>query len=362
MSRKMTPSDEKWIRIWYWSGAFLVFFILIIGGITRLTQSGLSMVEWKPIMGMIPPLTDAQWEETFNLYREFPEYQQRNRGKNLSEFQFIFFWEYLHRVAGRLIGLVFLIPFCYFIIRKKFSPLQLKRASLLLLLGLSQGLMGWYMVMSGLVDVPYVSPYRLAAHLLLAFAIFGCCVWFALDLYPGRRFQGIFRKQNLRRGSPSGDGFHGYNLRPWLLAFLVILILQVAWGAFVAGLNAGYVYNTFPKMNQVWIPFQLWIMEPFIQNFVAHPAGVQWVHRLLATLIGGMAIYIWIRVKFSDAAALKRWSLALFLIVGVQYLIGVFTLLNHVPVSLGVLHQAVAMILFGTALVFYHQLKNHANS
>jgi heme a synthase len=191
--------------------------ILVIGGITRLTGSGLSMVDWKPVMGTIPPLTEADWLEKFEKYREFPEYQQRNRGMSLDEFKFIFFWEYLHRLAGRVLGLFFIIPFGWFLIKKKFSARQLRRALILLSLGAGQAFLGWFMVQSGLTDVPYVSPYRLASHLLLAFAIFGCCIWFALDLRNAKE-------------SAVGLQLPAFNLNGWLLAIAAVLILQIVWG------------------------------------------------------------------------------------------------------------------------------------
>ncbi len=340
----MTPKDRKHIRIWYWSGAVLVFIILIIGGITRLTGSGLSMTDWKPIMGSIPPLNEAQWEEAFDQYKQFPEYQQMNRGMSLSEFQIIFFWEYLHRMAGRLLGLVFLIPFGWFLIKKKFDKTQLKRTLILLVLGTGQALMGWYMVMSGLVDIPAVSHYRLAAHLMLAFIIFGCCVWFALDLKEKQKSPG--------KGAAE--------LNKWLAAFMVFLIIQIVWGAFTAGLNAGHIYNTFPKMFQFWFPPELWLYEPFLMNFFENMVTIQWFHRVIGTVLGLMVIFIWLRTyQLETAFTTKMWALALFALTLLQYAIGVFTLIHHVPVWLGVLHQAVAMILFGIVLGFMHFLKEN---
>ena len=338
----MTPKDKKHVRIWYWSGATLVFIILVIGGITRLTGSGLSMTDLKPIMGAIPPITEAQWEDAFEQYKQFPEYQQVNRGMSLGEFQFIFFWEYLHRMIGRLIGIVFIIPFGYFLFRNKLDATQIKRALILLGLGASQGLMGWFMVQSGLIDVPRVSPYRLAAHLSLAFIIFGCCVWFALDL------------KSKRKSSGEGTG----ELKTWLWGFMVILSLQVIWGAFVAGHHAGHIYNTFPKMHQYWVPPELWLMEPRIINFFENMVTVQWIHRVLATVLGVMAIGMWIRsYQLNTSFSTKMWILAVFAIVLIQYLIGVFTLIWHVPLWLGVLHQAVAMVLFGIVIGAIHYLK-----
>lgn len=338
----MTPADQKYVQIWYWGGALLVFIILVIGGITRLTGSGLSIVDWKPIMGVIPPITEADWAETFDKYREFPEYQQRNRGMNLDEFKFIFFWEYMHRMAGRVLGFFFIVPFGWFLIKKKFSARQLRRALFLLFLGILQAFMGWYMVQSGLIDDPHVSPYRLAFHLLLAFAIFGCCIWFAMDLRPGKR------------SDPDLMPW-GFNINGWLIAMIVLLVLQIVWGAFVSGLHAGHVYNTFPKMNQYWIPPEAWLLEPFVRNLFENPAAVQWVHRVLGTVLTGLVLYIWARVFMSSGIKpVKWWSVALLAAVLIQYLIGVYTLLYHVPISLGVLHQAFAMILFGIVTGFYH--------
>ncbi|MFU8811493.1 MAG: COX15/CtaA family protein [Balneolaceae bacterium] len=338
----MTLKDRKHVRIWYWSGAVLVFLILIIGGITRLTGSGLSMTDWKPIMGAIPPVTEAQWDDAFDQYKAYPEYQQLNRGMSLQEFKFIFFWEYLHRMLGRAIGLVFLIPFGWFLIKKKLDKRQTKRAVVLLILGLSQGLMGWYMVQSGLVDVPRVSHFRLAAHLSLAFLIFGCCVWFALDL----------KQRTEHTNRDLGE------IRIWLWAFLLLLSLQIVWGAFVAGLNAGHIYNTFPKMHQYWMPPELWLMEPLMSNVIENMVTVQWIHRVLATLLLLLAAIIWVRsYRMNTSLRTKMWVMALFSILLLQYALGVFTLIWHVPVSLGVLHQAVAMILLGIAIGALHHCK-----
>jgi heme a synthase len=335
----MTPTDKRHVRTWYWTGAALVFLILIIGGITRLTGSGLSMVDWRPIMGAIPPVTESQWEEVFDQYKQFPEYQQMNRGMLLSEFKFIFFWEYIHRMAGRLLGLVFIVPFVWFVAKKKMDARQIRRASLLFGLGAGQALMGWYMVQSGLVEVPMVSPYRLAAHLMLAFVIFGLCVWFALDL------------REKRREALSGKS----ELKGWLWAFMAVLVLQILWGAFVAGHHAGHIYNTFPKMNQFWMPPELWMMEPWIVNFFHNMSTVQWMHRLLATILGVMAIVMWVRtLQIRPGRTATLWVLAIFSLVLLQYAVGVFTLVYHVPVWLGVTHQALAMVLFGVVVGGIH--------
>lgn len=335
--------SKKYIQIWYLSGALLVFLILIVGGITRLTQSGLSIVDWKPLTGIIPPMSEADWLKEFDNYRQYPEYQQLNRGMSLSDFKFIFFWEYLHRVLARLIGLVFLIPFIWFLIKKQLDRTQFKRAFTLFGLGFLQGFMGWFMVSSGLVDVPYVSAYRLSVHLILAFIIFGCCLWFALDMRPPYTYYEQHQKK----------------IKPWLHSFSVILILQIFWGALVAGHKAGYIYNTFPKMHQYWIPPQAWNMEPLLINLFENVAAVQFMHRLLGTILIVITLMLLWKVytKPSFNITTKQLTLALAVMVGIQYLSGVLTLLYHVPLWLGVFHQAWSMLLFGVLVGLYHYLK-----
>lgn len=337
----MTSDDKKHVRCWYWSGAVLIFVMVVIGGITRLTGSGLSMVDWNPIMGAIPPISETQWEETFQQYKQFPEYQQINYSMNLSEFKTIFFWEYLHRLIGRVLGLVFIIPFAWFIIKKKIDSKNIKRGIVLFTLGLSQGLLGWFMVMSGLVDIPEVSHYRLAAHLLLAFTIVGFCIWYALDLTP----------------STNPHKKTGNKLRIWLYGLIVLLLIQIIYGAFVANLQAGYMYNTFPKMHQYWIPPGLWGIKPLYLNFLENTVTVQWMHRVFATLISLLTIGVWLRSFMLKTTLLtKKWSLFLLAIVFAQYLIGVFTLVFYVPIWLGVLHQAMALVLFGVIVAFLNYL------
>ena len=339
----MSHNDKKHVQAWYWSGATLVFIILIIGGITRLTGSGLSMTDWNPIMGAIPPLSEADWNEAFDQYKLYPEYYQVNSGMTLSEFKVIFFWEYLHRMLGRLLGLLFLIPFGWFLIRKKLDRKQTWRALLLLGVGALQGMMGWYMVQSGLVDVPAVSHYRLAAHLFIAFVIFGLCVWFALDL----------------RESRNGHAFRSGRLFGWGVLLLVLISVQVVYGAFTAGLHAGHVYNTFPTMFGYWMPPELWISEPLWMNFLSNMITVQWVHRVVGTLIGLVSIWMLIRAfTLRAGTAVMFHTLAVTAAVLFQYLIGVYTLIYHVPIWLGVLHQAAALVLVGVVISYIHLLRN----
>lgn len=333
------------IRRWFWSIAAVTLAVLIVGGITRLTRSGLSIVDWDPIMGVVPPLSEAQWEEAFAAYRQFPEYQQLRQGMTLGDFKFIFFWEYLHRLLARAIGVVFLIPFVFFVVRGYLTRPVMIRALLLFGLGAAQGVLGWLMVASGLVDRPSVSHYRLAAHLSLAFLIFGGAVWLARDLaMPARRTDvGDATRRTLMRG---------------LAAIGVLLGLQIVWGALVAGLKAGYYYNTFPLMAGQWIPPGLLMLEPAVMNVLDNPVAVQWTHRVLGTvlLLAGAAFWWSVHRSGADAAS-RRFNTALFALLAAQYLLGVLTLLFIVPVSLGVAHQALAMVLFGVWLAWVHHAR-----
>lgn len=337
---------RRHLRLWFWSVAAMTMVVLVIGGITRLTQSGLSIVDWDPIMGVIPPLDDAGWQEAFDRYRQFPEYQQLRQDMDLAEFRFIYFWEYLHRLAARAIGLVFLVPFVLFWLRGYFNRPLLRRSLLLFGLGAAQGVMGWFMVSSGLVDRPSVSHFRLAAHLSLAFAIFGLSVWLALEMrVPATRW-GV--PPGLRRTLGRG-----------LAAVGALLALQIVWGAFVAGLDAGLYHNTFPLMGGRLVPAGLLFFEPAVLNFVRNPVAVQWVHRVLGTalLLVAAGFALRVRLRGADPASLHLNRIFLGLLAG-QYFLGVLTLVLAVPVSLGVLHQATALVLFGLWVAWVHHVRN----
>jgi heme a synthase len=325
----------------------MTFAVLVVGGITRLTQSGLSIVDWQPLMGVVPPLNEAQWQEAFDRYRQFPEYQQLRRGMSMSEFQFIFFWEYLHRVVARLIGLVFLIPFLFFWIRGYLNRPLLVRALALFGLGAAQGVMGWIMVASGLVDRPSVSHYRLAAHLSLAFVIFGYAVWLARDLkvVPERTPHTTdAARRMMTRGLAVVGG---------------LLALQVVWGAFVAGLKAGLYHNTFPLMAGRLVPPGLLSQDPAILNFLQNPVAVQWVHRVLGTVLALAVLVVFVQVVRAKVDELSRRLNGTMLgLMAVQYLLGVLTLLYFVPVTLGVIHQGMAMVIFGVWILWLHHVRN----
>lgn len=342
---EIPESRRRPLRLWLWSIAGMTFLTLVVGGITRLTQSGLSIVDWQPIMGVIPPLNEAQWQEAFDRYRAFPEYQVLRRGMSLSEFKFIFFWEYLHRMVARAIGVVFLVPFAVFLIRGFMNAPLRNRTLLLFGLGAAQGLMGWLMVASGLVDQPRVSHYRLAAHLSLAFVIFGYAVWLARDLAVRPDAPGLSR--GARRPLGAAIGVLGG-----------LLAVQIVWGAFVAGLKAGYYYNTFPLMGGSLVPPDFGLLSPWVLNLVENPSAVQWIHRVLGTVLLGAGIAYALRLRgwgVDDFARRTGWLFVALL--AAQYLLGIATLLLAVPVSLGVAHQAVAMVLAGVWVVWLHHFR-----
>ncbi|MBL4658128.1 MAG: COX15/CtaA family protein, partial [Flavobacteriales bacterium] len=271
----IAEGHKRPILIWLYTGAFLVFSMVMIGGITRLTNSGLSMVEWKLIMGSIPPLSDTDWQETFEKYQAFPEYKQINSNFSLEDFKGIFWWEYIHRTLGRFIGIVFIIPFLFFLIKKWLNPSLIKQLLLMLFLGGFQGFLGWFMVASGLVENPHVSHFRLAAHLVTATIVLVYILWVAFSL-------------NAEQTPESSAKVRGVT---YLL--IGIILLQITYGAFVAGLKAGFVFNTFPKMGSSWFPVAITTLEPFWTNFTQGLAGVQFVHRYLAYAVVVVVAWLW---------------------------------------------------------------------
>jgi len=340
------PISTKPLAIWLRCVCLSVVVILIVGGVTRLTGSGLSMVDWRPIAGILPPITDTQWNEVFDQYKASPEYQKVNLGMNLNEFKSIFFWEYLHRIMGRIVGLLCLLPYLWFLFRKKLvGNLRMKGLILVLLVG-AQGLMGWYMVKSGLVNNPEVSHYRLAAHLGLAFSVFGLGWWMLQDLNPGDPEEP--KERGLGR------------LRLFACILFGLLCLQITYGAFTSGMKAGYGFNTFPKMQKEWLPEGLFGLSPFWQNFVADKFSVQFIHRwmgaalTLATL--GMAWFSFKSQALNETQKIRlRWVVGL---VVTQFSLGVATILLIIdfPILLPVIHQLVALFLFASLLSFIHSL------
>jgi len=332
--------DNKKVIYWLLTGCTLIFIMVIVGGITRLTHSGLSISNYKLISGTIPPTNALQWNEAFDLYKQYPEYQKLNYNMTIDEFKDIYFWEWIHRVIGRFIGLVFVIPFVYFLVRKQLTKSTIKKCLILLAMGGFQGFLGWFMVKSGLVDKPDVSHYRLAMHLTTAFLTFAYTFWVALDLiFPSKKQVNTSFRNLIRIG-------------------LVILVVQIIWGAFVAGLDAGWIHNHWPLMNDGELIHQSVTteQEPLWRNFIEGKSGVQFVHRYLAYIVVGIIGFIWFKARKNKTTMLQQKGINLLLIlVGVQFVLGVLTLVLFVPVWLGVLHQVTAFFLLATMTFTLHR-------
>jgi cytochrome c oxidase assembly protein subunit 15 len=313
------------IRRWLWAVAFLVFVMVVVGGATRLTDSGLSITEWQPVMGAIPPLTHAQWLEAFEKYKLTSEFKLQNSQMTLAEFEFIFWWEWAHRFLGRLIGIAFALPFALFLALRAIPAKLGWRLAGILLLGAAQGALGWYMVMSGLVDRVDVSQYRLAAHLTLAVVIFAAIVWTALGVGRERQWQGT-------PGSRMG------------LAIVTLIAVQIAGGGIVAGLDAGHATNTWPTINGQWIPDSVYSLSPAWKNIFEDALTAQFNHRML-----GYAITILVIIHVWQVSTFAGLGLVYVLIL--QIGIGAATVLFGVPLALALLHQAMAMIVLLAALL-----------
>jgi cytochrome c oxidase assembly protein subunit 15 len=328
-------------RAWLFAVAALIFLMVSLGGATRLTGSGLSITEWQPILGTVPPLSDAAWQEAFEKYKQIPQYDLVNRGMSLGAFKLIYWWEWTHRFLGRLIGAVFLLPFLYFLGMGQLSrPLIWKLGGIFALGGL-QGFIGWYMVSSGLVDRIAVSQYRLAVHMTFAVAIFGAVLWLALSLAPAHR-----------ESMPGRPG-----LRAAGAAIAALVLLQVAAGAFVAGLKAGAGWNTWPLMDGALVPQGLGAAEPWWLNLFENALTVQFNHRLLAyAMTAAVLWHLWALHRSGSDDRVRKSGLILAGAVLAQATLGIWTLLANVPIPLALLHQAGAVALFGVALWHWQRL------
>ena len=314
-----------------WLGIVLIAVILMvfIGGVTRLTDSGLSMVEWKPILGFFPPLSHEEWLRVFELYKNTPEYKYYNKGMELDEFKIIFFWEYFHRFWGRIIGLIFIIPFLYFTIKKRLSQKNIISLTLILTLGTFQAAIGWWMVKSGLINKPDVSQYRLAIHLSNAFVIMFLLLWLILDLYEG-------------------ESKIKFNLTFFTLILVSVTIIA---GSFVAGMDAGLMYNTYPLMNEKILPDQyltLGYLDPF-----ENPGSAQFHHRHLGLLCLILSIFFYFK-NYNKKEIRIRINVLLILILA-QFFLGIFILLNYVPIIFASLHQVGAMMIFLIFISIIHK-------
>jgi heme a synthase len=351
-TRPPAPGGDRMVGYWLLACCAMVYAMLVIGGVTRLTASGLSITVWHPVMGAIPPLSSEDWQRLFDAYRRSPEYLLLNQGMSLADFKQIFWWEYLHRLWGRLIALIFLLPFLVLLLRGRIARRLAPRLAIVFLLGALQGALGWYMVESGLVDRPSVSQYRLAAHLLAAILIYGYMLWLALDLlFPGPRPDLTASNRASRRSAAA---------RLFRQAVpLTGLVLLVAFsGAFVAGLHAGLIDNTFPLMEGRILPSELAALAPLYLNPFENPVTAQFDHRVLASSL--VALLLLFRLGARRAALPPRARLALDLLplmAILQASLGISTLLLVVPVPLAAAHQAGALALFTIALWLCHELR-----
>ncbi len=333
---------NRQIAAWLFLCSIVVVAMILLGGVTRLTHSGLSMVDWKPIMGVIPPIGEDAWQQTFERYQHFPEYQKVNKGMSLHEFKSIFLFEYAHRVLGRLIGILFLLPFLFFYFTRRLSPGLVPRLMVMFVLGGLQGLLGWYMVKSGLVDDPRVSQYRLTAHLGTAVLIYGYMMWVAFGLLDSTR-PGV---------TASGPG-----LRRFSYAISSLLFLMILSGGLVAGTRAGLAYNTFPLMGNSFIPGGLYATDPGWLAAFEDVTTIQFNHRMFAYLLCVLiTVFVLTVLRGGASGALRTGALSMMALLLVQVGLGISTLLYLVPVSLAAAHQVGAVGLFTSSLFVSHLL------
>ncbi|HEX4738571.1 MAG TPA: COX15/CtaA family protein [Allosphingosinicella sp.] len=325
------------ISNWLLLVAALVLAMVVVGGITRLTESGLSIVKWEPISGALPPLGDSAWQAEFAAYRHSPQYQLVNSGMTLDDFKTIFFWEYVHRLLGRLIGFVFALPLIWFAWKRAIPKRYGWKLVVILALGGLQGAIGWWMVASGLVDRPEVSHIRLAIHLLTALTIFSASLWVALDL------RALARDPEARPARMPTAGI-------WTLC---LLVLQLMYGAYVAGLRAGYAYDTWPKMGDEWFPSGTLMLHPWLLNLVDNEIVVQFIHRWLAFGVAAMVVLL---AALAWRRGRRPYAIALLIAVALQISLGISTLLSGVFVPLAASHQAMAVLLLATILATSHAL------
>ncbi|GAB4204631.1 MAG: COX15/CtaA family protein [Bacteroidia bacterium] len=336
-------SPYKPFAIWLLSGAVLIYIMVVVGSITRLTHSGLSITDWS-VMGSLPPLSEESWMQHFEKYQQSPEYKIKNFGMSLDEFKSIFWWEYIHRFIGRLIGVVFIAGFIWLHFKKQIPKNFYGKIWILFGLGALQGVIGWWMVKSGLVDKPAVSHYRLATHLLNAFLVFGFTFWYLLDV--------LYIDYQLQLGK------NEKKMRVWTLIFFVVLIAQIKYGAFVAGLKAGMFYNTWPKMGTEWFPSDtILVYDNLLKNFLDVPAGVQFVHRTLAIIVVLLTCTIWyLSSKYQLKDNQQKAITWIIYFVTIQFMLGIYTLLYQVPVVLGMLHQTFAFFTYAACIYLIYLL------
>ena len=347
----ISNSENKSIIYWLLSGCVLIYIMVLVGGLTRLTHSGLSITDWH-FMGSVPPLNETMWQARFEKYQQSPEFQKVNFSMTLQEFKPIFWWEYIHRMIGRTMMYVFAIGFIWFLFKKKINKKMWPQLTLLFFIGAMQAVIGWWMVYSGLQQKPAVSHFRLATHLMSAFALFAFTFWFALKLTYLKNEQ-----------EPS----EGKKLGFLSVLFFLLLIVQIIYGAFTAGyvegdaskIRPGHIFNTWPKMGETWMPEQVYWKDTLFENIFLNASGIQFMHRYLAVLVFVMMCILWYRSNQLKLNRLQLLGVTLIIYgVTVQFILGVLTLIYQVPLIMGALHQTGAFFLFGACIFLIYQLFN----
>jgi cytochrome c oxidase assembly protein subunit 15 len=339
----MNPGRRA-VGIWLLVIAAIIAGMVTIGGLTRLTGSGLSITQWDLLMGAIPPLSNAQWQDAFHKYQQIPQYIREHQGMSLDAFKGIFWWEWTHRLLGRLLGVLFFVPFLWFAWRGAIARREYPRMLILFALGGLQGFVGWWMVESGLEMRISVSQYRLAIHLGVAIILIGAILWTALEYLRG--------KSLAAKPAP---------LAKWAIAFVGLVYFQMLLGAIVAGLHAGLIYNTWPSMDGFFIPDTVWFYQPRYLNFTENGALSQFDHRMVAYTIAVASVALWLRGRFAGLTGAARISGEMILILtALQIVLGIVTLLNQVPTDLAAAHQATAVALFSTALWHAYELRRRS--
>lgn len=348
----ISASPHKAIIYWLLAGCFLIYIMVVVGGLTRLTHSGLSITDWS-FMGSVPPLTESMWQERFEKYQQSPEFLKVNYNMTLEEFKPIFLWEFIHRLIGRVMMYVFAIGFIYFLLKKKIEKSMWPQFVLLFIMGAMQAVIGWWMVYSGLQEKPAVSHYRLATHLMSAFTLSAFTFWFALKLiYPSQKVE------------PN----EGSRLRVYTILFFIVLIIQIVYGAFTAGyvdgnaskIRPGHIFNTWPKMGEEWIAEQVYYKPSLIENVLENPSGIQFMHRTLALIVVVLVCLIWYRSNKLKLNKQQNFGVTLLVYgVTIQFILGVLTLLYQVPVIMGALHQTGAFFLFLSSIFLMFHLYNY---
>jgi len=347
----ISSSPNKPVIYWLLTGCVLIYAMVVIGCLTRLTHSGLSITDWS-FMGSVPPMNEEMWQERFDKYKLSPEFTKVNYYMTVKEFKPIFMWEYVHRMTGRAMMYLFTFGMMWFIIKKKITKKMWPQLGLLFFMGAMQAVIGWWMVYSGLQSQPAVSHYRLAIHLMSAFTLFAFTFWFALSL--------IYPKENV-------EPTESKKLKAGTILFFLILIIQIVYGAFTAGfvegdsskIRPGHIFNTWPKMGDSWMAEQVSMKPTFFENILENPSGIQFMHRTIAVLVVLLLSWLWFRSNKLNLTKQQHFGITLLIYgVTVQFLLGVFTLLYQVPVVLGALHQTGAFFLFASCIYLLFHLYN----